>query len=51
MFVTELELNEQGVANQTVAAGEAMPPLVLPVGSGGDGTLTYSLSPGRCQRV
>ena len=33
------------VADRTVAAGEAMPPLALPVGSGGDGELTYSLSP------
>ncbi len=33
------------VADQTVAAGEAMTPLVLPAGSGGDGELTYSLSP------
>ena len=33
------------VANQTVVEGEAMPPLALPVGSGGDGELTYRLSP------
>ena len=34
------------VADQTVVAGEAMPPLALPVALGGDGELSYSLSPG-----
>ena len=32
-------------ANRTIAEGEVMTPLVLPAGSGGDGELTYSLSP------
>ena len=34
----------EAVADQTVVAGEAMAPLVLPAGSGGDGALTYSLA-------
>ena len=33
------------VADQRVVAGEVLPSLVLPVASGGDGELTYSLSP------
>ena len=33
------------VADQTVTEGEVMTPLVLPAGSGGDGELSYSLSP------
>ena len=36
---------ESGVANLTLTVGSAMSPVQLPAASGGDGELTYSLSP------